>query len=205
LWQNGKDAYLITHGNDYAIAHRLEDGNEIWRAGDLNPKSKYNFTLRFVASPVAVSDLVVVPSAKGGPVVGVKPDARGMITTGSAGEQWRLPKGTPDVPSPLVHDGLVYLCGERGGLTCLDAKTGAVRYKEATHADRHRASPVCADGKIYLTARDGTCCVVQAGPHFKLLAQNKLPELFTASPAISNGRIYLRGWDSLWAIGTQQK
>jgi outer membrane protein assembly factor BamB len=208
LWHNGKEAYLITHGNDYAIAHRLEDGSEIWRAGDLNPKSRYNFTLRFVASPVAVADLVVVPSAKGGPVVGVKPDARGMVTTGSSGEQWRLLRGTPDVPSPLVHDGLVYLCAEGGGLTCLDAKTGALRYKEdkaATHRDRHRASPVYADGKVYLTARDGTFCVVEAGPTFKLLAKNKLPDTFTASPAISNGRIYLRGWDSLWAIGTRDK
>ena len=26
LWHNGKEAYLITHGNDYATAHRLEDG-----------------------------------------------------------------------------------------------------------------------------------------------------------------------------------
>ena len=39
LWSKGKDAYLITHGNDYAIALSLEDGSEIWRVGDLNPKS----------------------------------------------------------------------------------------------------------------------------------------------------------------------
>src|SRR5262249_32956461 len=26
IWRKGKDAYLITHGNDYAIAHRVEDG-----------------------------------------------------------------------------------------------------------------------------------------------------------------------------------
>ena len=114
LWHNGKDAYLITHGNDYAIAHRLEDGSEIWRVGDLNPKAKYNPTLRFVASPVATPDLIVVPSAKNGPVVGLKPDASGLVTAGSQFEQWRRPNNTPDVPSPLVHDGLVYLCRENG-------------------------------------------------------------------------------------------
>ena len=27
LWHRGADAYLITHGNDYAIAHRLTDGS----------------------------------------------------------------------------------------------------------------------------------------------------------------------------------
>jgi outer membrane protein assembly factor BamB len=202
LWQNGKEAYLITHGNDYAVAHRLDDGTEIWRVGDLNPKERYNPTLRFVASPVAVPGLVVVPSAKNGPVVGLRPDANGTIGAGAGGEKWRLGSGTPDVPSPLVHNGLVYLAGENGGLTCLDASTGAVRYnRERTQTGRHRASPVYADGKIYLTARDGNFTVVAAGPNFRVLARNKLPDQFTASPAVSNGRIYLRGWDALWAVG----
>jgi outer membrane protein assembly factor BamB len=201
LWQAGKEAYLITHGNDYAIAHRLEDGREIWRVGDLNPKNRYNRTLRFVASPVAVSDLIVVPSAKNGPVVAVKPDASGLINNGDTGEVWRIAHNTPDVPSPLVHDGLVYLCRENGVLICLDARTGKVHYEHRTHDVRHRASPVYADGKVYLTARDGVVTVVKAGPTFDVLATNRLPDQMAASPAIANGRIYLRGWDTLYAIG----
>jgi outer membrane protein assembly factor BamB len=200
VWHNGDRAYLITHGNDYAIAHRLEDGREIWRVGDLNPKNRYNRTLRFVASPVATPELIVVPSAKNGPVVGVKPSATGMIQAGSAQEQWRKTSNTPDVPSPLVYDGLVYLCRENGVLICLDAKTGEQLYAESTHKQRHRASPVYADGKIYLTARDGTVSVVKAGPKFELLATNRLKGDFSASPAIANGRIYLRGFKALYAI-----
>jgi outer membrane protein assembly factor BamB len=207
LWRNGADAYLIIHGNDYATAHRLTDGSEIWRLGDLNPKSKYNFTLRFVASPVATPDLIVVPSAKNGPVVGVKPSATGLIQAGSDFEQWRRPNNTPDVPSPLVHDGLVYLCRENGILMCLDAKTGKEYYSErkGTHNSRHRASPVYADGKIYLTARDGVVTVVKAGPKFEPLATNKLSDDIAASPAIANGRIYLRGFKALYAIGPEGK
>ena len=53
MWRNGKDAYLIVHGDDYAMAHRLTDGSEIWRVGGLNPKDHYRGDLRFVASPVA--------------------------------------------------------------------------------------------------------------------------------------------------------
>ena len=49
LWKNGGDARLITHGNDYAIAHNLANGAEVWRVADLNPKGRYNATLRFVA------------------------------------------------------------------------------------------------------------------------------------------------------------
>lgn len=200
LWQSGKDAYLVVQGCDYTTAHRLNDGSEIWRLGDLNPKTKYDATLRFVASPVATADLIVVPTAKNGPVVGVKPGAKGMITTGNEFEQWRRPKGTPDVPSPLVHDGLVYLCRENGILVCMDAKTGKEHYQERLHVALYRASPVYADGKIYLTARDGNFTVVKVGPKFEVVATSQLPDLFTASPAISKGRIYLRGFKTLYAI-----
>ncbi len=200
LWHRGKDEYLIVHGNDYATAHRLSDGGEIWRLGDLNPRKRYNYTLRLIASPVATPDLIVVPSAKNGPVVGVKPEAKGKIAPGSAFEQWRRPQNTPDVSSPLVHDGLVYLSREYGELICLDAKTGKEHYKKQLHKARYRASPVYADGKVYLTARDGTFTVVKAGPRFEVLATNKLPNQTAASPAISGGRIYIRAFEALYAI-----
>jgi outer membrane protein assembly factor BamB len=204
LWKNGDKAYLISHGNDYAIAHRLDNGQEIWRLADLNPKgAKYDPTLRFVSSPVATPDLIVVPSAKRGPTVGLKPDASGLVHAGDKAEQWRYPT-TPDVCSPLVYDGLVYLCQD-GRLVCLDAKTGNKLYEERTHPSRYRASPVYADGKVYLTARDGTVTVVKAGPKFEVLAINKLPEQISASPVIANGRLYLRGWENLYAIGPVSK
>src|SRR5207248_5649774 len=141
---------LITHGNDYAIAHRLDDGSEIWRVGGLNPKDAYNATLRFVASPVVSPDLIVIPSAKNHGVVALRPDAEGLVMPGSKYEQWRLSKSTPDVPSPLVYEGLVYLCRENGDLICLDAKTGKEQYNEHLHRAIYRASPVEAGGLIYL-------------------------------------------------------
>jgi outer membrane protein assembly factor BamB len=205
LWRKGKDAYLIVHGCDYATAHRLDDGREIWRVGGLNPKDHYNATLRFVTSPLATPDLIVVPTAKHGPVVGLKPDATGLVEPGSRFEQWRLPKSTPDVPSPLIHDGLLYLCGESGQLTCLEAKTGKELYSQKLHAARYRGSPVYAGGMIYLTARDGVVTVVKAGPKFEQVAVNTLPDQIAASPAVSGGRIYLRGFDTLYAIGPAAK
>jgi outer membrane protein assembly factor BamB len=201
LWHDDKNEYLIVHGCDYATAHRLSDGGEIWRLGELNPKESYNPTLRLVATPVATSDLIVVPSAKNGPVVGINPAAKGKIMPGNSFELWRKPHNTPDVPSPLVHDGLVYLCRENGLLFCLDGKSGQELYQQALHRGIYRASPVYADGKIYCTARDGTVSVIKAGPKFQAPTVNKLPDEFSASPAISNGRIYLRGFQALYAIG----
>jgi outer membrane protein assembly factor BamB len=202
LYDDGKLKYLISHGADYVIAHELSDGREIWRRG-LNPqddaKLEYHRTLRFVASPVAVEGLIVVPTAKNRPLYAIRPNFKGDITHNPEANVWTLPK-TPDVPSPLIHDGLVYLCLENGNLHCLDAATGEQLYATRTHADRHRASPVYADGKLYTTARDGTVTVTKTGKTFEMLAQNKIDETVTGSPAIADGTIYLRSWDALWAI-----
>jgi outer membrane protein assembly factor BamB len=201
IYRDEQRELLLSHGCDYIVAHRLSDGGEIWRCGGLNLKSKYNPTLRFVASPVAAPGLVIVPSAKNGPVLCLDPAASGDISASTEGHIWSREHNTPDVPSPLVVDSLVYLCREDGTLLCLDAKTGHEFYVKRTHADRHRASPVFADGKIYLTARDGTVTVVKPGKEFEVLATNTLGESISSSPAISGGRIYLRTFDALWAIG----
>lgn len=204
LYDYGNLQYLITHGADFAIAYDLEDGHEIWRCGGLNPhddpKKRYHPTLRFVASPATAPGMVVVPTAKNGPVVALHANLTGDVTDNEAAYFWKRPDNTPDVPCPLIHDGLVYLCRENGNLICLEAESGKELYQERTHRERHRASPVYADGRVYLTARDGKVTVVKAGPKFEILAQNDLGEPQSSSPAISNGTIYLRTFEALWAI-----
>ncbi|WDI42472.1 outer membrane protein assembly factor BamB family protein [Bremerella sp. P1] len=200
---DGKEAkFLLTHGADYSIAYDLETGKEIWRVGGLHPPGRYDVTLRFVSSPVAKDGMVVVPSAKRGITAAVKTTGKGNITDKKDLYYWTF-EITPDVPSPLIVDDLVYLCRENGNLIALEKESGKQLYEERTNRIRHRASPVYADGKIYLTGRDGMVTVVQAGPEFKILAQNEVGEAIAASPVISNGRIYLRTFDALWAIGSE--
>lgn len=203
LYQDADKKLLLTHGADYIIAHDLKDGHEVWRCGGLNRRDdsslRYDPTLRFVASPVAVPGLIVAPSAKGHPVIAIKPDGKGDITNVADKHFWAWKK-TPDVPTPVVVDDLVYLCMENGNLTLLEAKTGKEVYTQATHRMRHRASPVYADGKLYLTARDGKVHVIQAGREFKILSVNDLGEDQSSSPAISGGTIYMRTFEHLWAI-----
>lgn len=197
---------LITHGADYTIAYALKDGKELWRLGGLNPhddpKRRYHPTLRFVASPAAANGIVVCPTAKGGPVFAVRPDKSGDLT-GSDAVLWVRDKNTPDVPSPVIHGDLVYLCRENGMLLVLDRATGEEVYMERTHNQRHRASPLFADGHLYLTARDGKITVVKAGRDFRIVAQNEIGEPMSASPIVSNGTLYLRTFDALWAIRKQ--
>lgn len=202
LYRFGDLEYLLTHGGDFTIAYDLGDGKELWRCGGMNPPAPggYHDTFRMVASPGISEDLIVIPTAKNGPVLGVRPDGSGDITE-SDYFLWRMPQGTPDVSSPLILDGLVYLVGERGFLTCVDAKTGKEIYRERTIDARHRASPVYVDGKIIIPSRNGNIMVVAPGREFKVLAINDIEEEISASPVVSNGMLYLRTFDALYAIG----
>jgi outer membrane protein assembly factor BamB len=197
-------SYLITHGADFTVAYNLADGSERWRLGGLNPHDdpvrRYHPTLRFVASPAAAEGIVVCPTAKNGPIFAIRADQKGDLTDKASATKWVRPRNTPDVPSPLIDGGLVYLCRESGVLLCVDRETGEEIYEERLHDHRHRASPVLANGHLYLTARDGRVTVVKAGKKFEIVSKNDLNEQIAASPAISNGTIYLRTFNSLWAI-----
>lgn len=200
IYRDDTRSFLITHGADYVMGHDLESGKEIWRCGNLNLPGQYNPTMRFVASPVAAEGLIVAPTAKRGPVVAIRSSARGDVTHSNDAIAWRMSRNTPDVPSPLIHDSLVYLCREEGTLICLDAETGEKYYEKRTVRDRHRASPIYADGKIYCISRRGVVTVVKAGKEFEILAQNEMGEPITSSPVVSDGALYLRTFDALYAI-----
>jgi len=213
IYRDKDQEFLIVHGGDYVTGHSLADGSEIWRCGGFNPHGdSYNPYLRLVASPTPVEGMIVVPTAKRGPVLSIDPqaiaEAIGIdktgdslnITEGESAHHWRLDRGTPDVASPLVYNGIVYLGDEKGVLVALDAETGKILYQERLFASNHRSTPVAADGKIYITGRDGNVFVVAAGPKFKLLSKFDLGEEITASPAISSGVVYIRTFDALYAF-----
>ena len=203
-YRKGDLNVLITHGNDYCIGHDPVAGKELWRVAGLNPKNQYNRTLRFVASPVVSQGLLVVPSAKNRGVSVVRlSEAKDRIEKGGAGELWRMDRGTTDVTTPLLYQGLLYLCKENGTILCLDALTGEQLYQERFHAQTYRGSPVAANGRIFLTARDGTFTVLKAGRAYEVVGKNKLDDQFTASPVIAYDRFYLRGHRYLYAIGTK--
>jgi outer membrane protein assembly factor BamB len=206
IWDTGKEKQLIVHGADYTTAHRLEDGSEIWRL-ELNEKKGYMTAFRMIATPIATPEMLLIVTTKnfsrgkGGPVIALKPGAKGTLAASNPFEWWRLAAGAPDVSSPLLYDGLLYLCEEIGFLSCIDAKTGKEIYRERLpDAGPYRASPVAADGNIYVTGYTGTVTVIKAGRKYDVISHNELPDTFTASPAISGGRIYLHGYKNLYAL-----
>lgn len=205
IYRHGERMALLTHGQDHTIAFDLETGAELWRLGGLNGPTEINQTpfdrtLRFVASPTVSEGLAVIPTAKKGPAVALRPtEAKGTVPTTSPVIAWVNEK-TPDVCCPLIVDGIAYLCRNEGALIAVEAATGQELYQERIHNHQHRASPIYADGHIYLTARDGFVTVVKAGRTFEIVAENELNEAITASPVVANGTLYLRTFDALYAI-----
>ena len=115
---------------------------------------------------------------------------------------WQHPHGVPECPSPLYYRGRVYLIKNGGIASCLDARSGEVRYQERIGARGPRySSPVVGDGKIYAASARGVVSVYQAGDELKVLAHNDLGERIMATPALVDGRVYVRTAAHLYAFG----
>ena len=77
MYRDGGAELLLTHGCDYIVAHRLDRRRRGLALRRVESQGQVQPTLRFVASPVAVPGLVVVPSAKNGPVLASRPGQQG--------------------------------------------------------------------------------------------------------------------------------
>ncbi len=206
VYRDNQRSFLVVHGADCTTGHALDTGKEIWRFGSLNGptvhnKKQHDPTFRFVASPLVVPGLIVIPTCKEGPslAINVSDALQGDVTEKPSIVRWTV-ANSPDVSIPLLVDGLIYHLHKDGKLQCLDAETGQEIYFERTHSVQHRASPIYANGHIYLCAKDGRCTVVKAGRDFAIVSSNDLGEAITASPLVANGVLYIRTYDALYAI-----
>ena len=132
-------------------------------------------------------------------IMAIKPDGTGNVTKTHV--LWSKKGEGGYVPSPVAHDGKLFLVDDSGVASCWDVKTGKPFWKERLSGKKHHASAVAADGRIYLTSSEGITFVLKAGEEFELLAKNPLGEPVFASPAFSDGDIFIRGTKHLWCIG----
>jgi outer membrane protein assembly factor BamB len=117
---------------------------------------------------------------------------------------WKETSAIPEVPSPLAYENRVYMVRNGGILTCVDAATGKLQYRNRLGADGpYYSSPVAAAGKIFLASGEGTVVVLAAGDRFDVLARNDLREPIFASPAVLDGVLYVRTAAHLFAFGQQ--
>ncbi len=194
---DGKTEIVVT-GGDYVTGNDPATGREIWRSGGLNPKNNPNF--RIVASPVAVDGMIYAPT-RVRPLLALRAGGEGDITTSHLAWSWTESYG-PDVPTPICDGKYFYMVDDKGVITCLDAKTGAVVWGPEHTADGIvSSSPILADGKIYITNEKSVTSIVSAGATYALLGTNELDGSYTlSSPIVSGSQLFIRTATHLYCI-----
>ena len=115
---------------------------------------------------------------------------------------WQQSRGVPEVPTPLVYDGRIYVVRNGGIVHCRDPSDGGQLFRGRLGAiGGYYASPVAADGKIYFDSERGVVTVLASGDRLDVLARNKLGEPIMATPALVDGKIYVRTDVHLYAFG----
>jgi outer membrane protein assembly factor BamB len=184
---------LVANGTEFIIAYDPRTGKELWRAKGVDSNA--------IHTPLVGHGLVIVsagyPAKR---VIAIRPGGSGDVT--STHVAWTYDKGTAYVVSPILYGDHVYLVSDAGIVTCLDARTGAVKYEggRPPKPAKFMSSPVAFDGRILLTSDAGDTFVVKAGPAFEVVGTNAIGEGVMASLALADGRIYIRGESNLFAI-----
>jgi outer membrane protein assembly factor BamB len=159
------------------------------------------FKDRVVHSPIVASGLIIVSSGEGGRgtrTVVVRPGnpAKGVAPAIA----YEVGESRPYVCTPVTRGDLLFLWFDLGVVTCVDAPSGEVLWRERI-GENFFGSPVRVADKLYCISRKGELVVLAAADEFKLLGRIDLEEPSNSTPAVADGVMYLRTASHLMAIG----
>jgi outer membrane protein assembly factor BamB len=177
----GGQPQVISTGADWLYAYDPTDGRELWKL----PYEKLGFSI--APRPVAGDGMIYMSTSfMQAELLAIRYDGQS-----SPSIAWRFGKQAPSIPSPLLVGSEVYTVSDKGIVTCLDAKTGEVRWTERLPGN-YAASPLFADGKIYVSNRDGLTTVLRPGPSYEVLGTGQLDGAILASAAAVGEALYIR-------------
>ncbi len=197
IWKNPVRTEIVTIGPGVAVSYDT-DGKELWRLSGMAPTP--------IPSPFAYDGLLYINGGHSAGLYAIKPGGKGDLTpkdVGSPGEfvAWSLPKLGTYLPTEVAYEGALYVLGETGILSRVEAKTGKVSYRSRlTTGGDFTSSPWAYDGKIFCLSEEGQTFVVAAGEKFELLRTNTFDEMALATPAIVGDRLLLRTESKLYSI-----
>ncbi len=188
---------LIASGAESTVSYDPATGKELWRSEGVISHA--------IPSAVTGHGMVFVSGGSSGQpklAIGIRLGGSGDVR-GTPYVVWRYNKGTAYVPSPILYGDYLYLMTDSGIITCLEARTGEVKYEggRAPVPATFTSSPVAFDDKILLTSEDGDTFVIKAGPVYEVIRTNSLGEPVYASIAIGAGKLFIRGSTHLYCIG----
>ncbi|MBC8165162.1 MAG: PQQ-binding-like beta-propeller repeat protein [Bryobacteraceae bacterium] len=186
---------VIVSAPTKVLAYDIKDGSAIWEVSGLG--------LNTIPAPVHSDGTLIVMSGFREPnLLAIKLGRKGDLT-GTDSIVWTTTRGTSYTPSPVLHEGKLYMLTDSGMLSCLDAVTGKPWYERTRLPKPYnfKSSPVLVKDRLYLSSEDSDVIVVKAGEQFEVLATNTLADQsFIATPAVSGGSLYLRSETHLFCI-----
>ncbi|MCE4563020.1 PQQ-binding-like beta-propeller repeat protein [Maribellus sp. CM-23] len=193
----GGKELLISNSAYMCFAHDVNTGEVIW-----------TFTYGYdstVSQPLYYNGLVFVNSGwifeDNTPFFtrqyAIDPTGRGDVT--KTNQVWMYDDEVPQIPTPVIVDGLMYMVHDRGMVTCLDAMSGKPVWKEKLKGN-FNASPIFAAGNIYFMNVKGDCTIIKPGNSFQKVAENSINETVKAVPAFVDDQMILRTKDNLYLI-----
>ena len=213
IYVNGYGAPVNDPGNKVTVPSAAD----VWKTSDANGDgvlSKEEFPKFTPAFWFTVADLDTngtITQEEWGYYRAALESENGMlaIRLGGSGDmtdtaiRWKYQRSVPQLPSPLLYQGVLYMINDNGIVTTLNPDTGAViKQGRLTGAlGPHFASPVAADGHIFFTSEAGAVVVVPPGGDLTPAFVNELGEDTYATPAFADGRIYVRTTAALYAFG----
>ncbi len=182
---------MFSIGAQAGMAYDPRTGEELW-------KVRYPGGYSNVSRPLYGRGLVFLNTGFGSPQLwAVRPDGRGDVTDSHV--VWRLTKGVPAKPSPLLIGDLIFMVNDSGIASCVEAETGKVVWHERIGGE-YSASPIYADGRVYCFSHEGKATVLRPGRPCEILATSKLDAGFMASPAVAGNALFLRTKTHLYRI-----
>ncbi len=195
---------IAVMGADHLTLHSQKDGKELARLGGFNPGGEKFF--RSIASPVVSGDIIICPYSRGATLTAVKMSAL-LAGEGDKAIIWKREDIGSDVPTPAALAGRIYVCGDKGVVTAMDAETGKTLWDLELPQSRHAfsSSPLVAGNALYVTREDAATFVI--GPlsseEPQLMHSNELrdddPYTVASLVAVGDG-LMLRTKGSLYRI-----
>jgi outer membrane protein assembly factor BamB len=156
---------------------------------------------RPVGSPIVVDGLILANCGEGSgnnSVVGLLPPD---ILRHEAEVAYKIDKtSAPYVPSLVAKGSLVFLWGDRGVVTCIDAPTGTIHWRQRVGGN-FSSSPIRVGDQLFCISSEGEVVCLAAKAEYELLGKTSLGEGSRASPAVAGGRMFLRTDSHLFAVG----
>ncbi len=199
IWrpENGAAQLILASSAHGVSGLDPHSGKTIWELGV--------FQDRVVGSPVVAAGLVFAYSGEAGSgkrFVAIRP---GDPAAGVEAEVVYDVKGSlPYVCMPVAYGDLLFLWYDQGVVTCLDAPTGKIHWRQRV-GDSYFGSPVRVGDRIYCISRKGQLVVLAADDEYKLLGRIDLEERSHSTPAVADGVMYLRTVSHLMAIGGKSR